>query len=154
VQSSHPVTKTHARCRAQDPRYRTCHGFTGAREAALRGHLCRAGARQGRSTLKSATCRWPAAFAHDYCRRCALAEQPRSSAGSGPAAYRPSSVPHGRPHGGGGGRCTLVRCSPECSTATNTKDILNHQIIQLCITSRSTPTAGRSITMTTERAVH
>jgi hypothetical protein len=38
-------------------------------------------------------------------------------AGSGPAAYRPSSVPHCRPHGGGGGRCTLVRSflPPECS---------------------------------------
>ena len=51
----------------------------------------------------SATCRWPAA--------CPIILPPLplrhnaevEPAGSGPAAYRPSSVPHGRPHGGGGG---------------------------------------------------
>ena len=60
-------------------------------ESALRGHLCRAGARQGRSTLMSATCWWPAAFSHDYCRRCALAEQPRSIRRV--VARRPAGLP-------------------------------------------------------------
>src|SRR6185437_16857669 len=66
------------------------------------------GSRQRSSSLKSATCRWPAAFSYDHCRRWRSGRTTKvDPAGSGPAACRSSSVPHGRPHGGGGGRCTL-----------------------------------------------
>jgi hypothetical protein len=76
-----------------------------------------------RYLILSATCRWPAA--------CPMMLPPLAlwritavdPAGSGPAACRPSSGPHGRPHGGGGGRCTPVRSflPPECSATTKAK---------------------------------
>lgn len=83
----------------------------GAREAALRGPLSRATARQGRSTLKSATCRCPAALFNDKAsavlRPSAKAEprvvarRPRSSAS--PRATRPATW-----RGGGGTLCQIT----------------------------------------------
>jgi hypothetical protein len=51
-------------------------------------------------------------FIQSFCLRWRYGITLRPTAGSGPAACRPTSVPHGRPHGGGGGRLpSSVRCS-------------------------------------------
>ena len=82
----------------------------GAREAALRGSLCRATARQGRSTLKSATCRCPAALFND---KASAVLRPNAKAEPRVGTRRPRSsaflrVPRPATWRGGGGTLCYI----------------------------------------------